>query len=558
MRDSFWAGAVIAALSMGCSAGSSGAAVEGAGAQGAGGNGQGGNGQGGSAASGFGGFGGSGGSGGSTGEIGTCEEAAAARSYIGCDFWPTVTANGVWSIFDFAVIVANAGAVPAEISVDRGGGIIGTGTVAPGGLGKFFLPWVPELKGPEADACGSTPAPTTSVRVPAGAYHLTSSVPVSVYQFNALEYRGQGGPQGKSWSGCPGNSPCVPPLGPSYTTGCFSFSNDASLLLPTTAMTATYRVTSHQGNPMFSNPAFMAVTGTMDGTTVNVTLSPSASVQAGGGLGASNGGGALSFALGRGEVVQVLGARGGDFSGSLVTASAPVQVITGVQCVTVPSGEPACDHIEESVFPAETLGQRYFVASPTAPNGSVVGHVVRIYGNIDGTALTYAGAAPATAPATINAGQVVDLGVVSQDFEVSGTNSFAVGSVMLGGSRLDPGTMPPNQKGDPSMSIATAVEQYRTKYVFLAPDDYDVSYVDIVMPTDAQVFVDGIAINAPITPIANGFGIARQSLGAGQQGAHSLDADKPVGIQVVGYGSYTSYQYPGGSDLLTIAPPPPK
>jgi hypothetical protein len=30
-----------------------------------------------------------------------------------------------------------------------------------------------------------------------------------------------------------------------------------------------------------------------------------------------------------------------------------------------------------------------------------------------------------------------------------------------------------------------------------------------------------------------------------------------VGIQVVGYGSYTSYQYPGGLNLTLIAPPPP-
>src|SRR5689334_8604047 len=32
----------------------------------------------------------------------TCDEAAANKSYIGCDYWPTVVANAVWSIFDFA------------------------------------------------------------------------------------------------------------------------------------------------------------------------------------------------------------------------------------------------------------------------------------------------------------------------------------------------------------------------------------------------------------------------------------------------------------------------
>ena len=34
-------------------------------------------------------------------------------------------------------------------------------------------------------------------------------MPVTVYQFNALEYRGQGGPAGKDWVDCPGNQVCA-------------------------------------------------------------------------------------------------------------------------------------------------------------------------------------------------------------------------------------------------------------------------------------------------------------------------------------------------------------
>src|SRR5438094_4064207 len=33
----------------------------------------------------------------------TCDEAATYKSYVGCDYWPTVTSNIVWDIFDFAV-----------------------------------------------------------------------------------------------------------------------------------------------------------------------------------------------------------------------------------------------------------------------------------------------------------------------------------------------------------------------------------------------------------------------------------------------------------------------
>ena len=59
-----------------------------------------------------------------------------------------------------------------------------------------------------------------------------------------------------------------------------------------------------------------------------------------------------------------------------------------------------------AVFPAETLGQHYVVTPPTSPLGNVVGHIVRIFGNVDGTTLTYSPSKPAGCPSTINAGQV--------------------------------------------------------------------------------------------------------------------------------------------------------
>ena len=37
-----------------------------------------------------------------------CEEAAQFKTYVGCDYWPTVTGNIVAEVFDFAVAIANA------------------------------------------------------------------------------------------------------------------------------------------------------------------------------------------------------------------------------------------------------------------------------------------------------------------------------------------------------------------------------------------------------------------------------------------------------------------
>lgn len=65
---------------------------------------------------------GGGGTGGKfVGDPKTCAQAAEAKTYIGCDFWPTPVTNHVWSLFDFAVVVANAGDQTADVSVERGG-----------------------------------------------------------------------------------------------------------------------------------------------------------------------------------------------------------------------------------------------------------------------------------------------------------------------------------------------------------------------------------------------------------------------------------------------------
>ncbi|MGH7439688.1 MAG: IgGFc-binding protein, partial [Polyangiaceae bacterium] len=218
---------------------------------------------------------------------------------------------------------------------------------------------------------------------------------------------------------------------------------------------------------------------------------------------------------------------------------------------------PACDHLEQSVFPAETLGKQYFVPAPTGPNRSAVARVVRIYGNVDGTTLTYAPSMPPHCPSTIGAGEVVDCGVVTGDFEVTGSSEFAVGSFQLGGTVVDVNQV----LGDPSQSLMASVEQYRTKYVFLAPLDYEENFADVVLPLDTTVTLDGVALAArSALPIAGGYGILRVSLegvNARTNGAHVLESSDPVGLQVLGYGSFTSYQYPGGLNLKQIAPPPP-
>jgi hypothetical protein len=90
---------------------------------------------------------------------GVCAEAAVDASYIGCDYYPTVTLNPVWSGFDFAVAVGNTSDKTAQVTVTRGGTTVTTQSVDRKGIAVLKLPWVPELKGGEVDACQVPPDP---------------------------------------------------------------------------------------------------------------------------------------------------------------------------------------------------------------------------------------------------------------------------------------------------------------------------------------------------------------------------------------------------------------
>ena len=485
-----------------------------------------------------------------------CQEAAQFKTYVGCDYWPTVTANAVQDVFDFAVAVANVGSEAANVTVTGPNGVNEKITVAGGSLGKVYLPWVPNLKGRSVDQTGQIFPITASVLETGGAYHLVSDKPVVVYQFSALEFKAVGGKPGKNWSTCFKLDPAA--------ADCYSYTNDASLLLPSTAMTGNYRVMGSTGWTQQFNaltPPTLTITGTAADTTVSIKLTAAGQVTAGGAISSTPGGGTLTFKLGAGDVAEVVGGIGKpfDFSGSLIKADKPVQVISGGQCMNFPDNVAACDHLEETLFPVETLGKHYVVTRPTGPKQNEVGHVVRFFGNVDGTALTYAPSKPSGCPDFLNAGQVADCGVVSSDFEVTGDKEFGIGMFMLGGSVADPGGGTSTSQGDPSMSLAVTVEQYRTRYVFLAPSDYNTSYVDVVAATGTTLQLDGTDASSSLKPLSGtGYNIARILLGPGKDGAHVLEGSGPIGIQVLGYGDYTSYQYPGGLNLSAISAIPVK
>lgn len=457
---------------------------------------------------------------------GPCASSALGLSYIGCDYYPTVTGNIVGNDFDFAVAISNTSASVANVTID-GGALTTPMTVMvqPNSLVVQKLPWQTALKlcnDPEtptlSGGCqGADPTPVGLVAK--GGYHLRSDNPITLYQFNSLEYS-------------------IPAM------SLFSYSNDASLMLPTNVWRTSYYTAAWAGAAMV-NPSEMAITAQQDGTMVTIT-SKGATVAAGG-VPALTPGTPASVMMNAGDVIELV--SDGDFTGTKVDATAPVQVIGGHYCADVPDlNTGACDHMEESMFGVDTLGTNYIINAPAVtsiPAGKV--EVIRVIATQPGTTLTY-NPPQAGAPTTIaNAGDFVQIADNSASFELTASAKVLVAQYMEG---QDAG----GNTGDPAMALAVPVEQFRTSYLFHAPVTYDSNYVDVTAPVGANITLDGTAV--PLTPIGTtGFALGRvQSLGKGpaMDGSHSITGDQAFGITVYGYGDYTSYWYPGGLNLTNL------
>src|SRR5258705_9550916 len=110
--------------------------------------------------------------------------------------------------------------------------------------------------------------------------------------------------------------------------------------------------------------------------------------------------------------------------------------------------------------------------------------------------------------------------------------------------------------GDPAMTVAVANAQYRTSYAFTAPNNYYINWATIVAPTGNSVTVDSTTVSSSsFTSIGtSGYGYYHYKICdnggsptcTSSSSNHTASSTGSFGIQVYGYGSYTSYWYPGG------------
>ncbi len=495
-----------------------------------------------------------------TGCSGPCSPSSLGTGYSGCDFFPTVTANPVHSAFHFAIGVVGTREGDTNVVVTQGTRTIATRTIHGRAIEIIELPWVRELKG------GDYTAPTyripelpNSMLVREGAYRVRSTLPISVYQFNALEYQ----LPDVTDPSCPDDS--LNPSPGSMGDTCTSYSNDASLLFPANALGSDYE-TLGWPSATSGGMATVTVTAVENGTVVDVTgppgpqpdfVTPYGPVRAGGGVDRAGDG---RVTMSAGDVLEIIAtgfapvssdnslfyAPGVDLSGTRIRSNKNVQVIVGNSCANVPLDGPYCDHLEDFALPAHALGQEYVLVN-FAPQreGARQAYTIRVGG---GAGTTVRFEPPIASPVTFGPERpYLQISGIRDNVRLVSDRPFNVVQYMQGGTTTDPVRAAPI--ADPAMAYGVPTRQFRTDYGFYAATSYQTNFVNVVAPIGATIMLDGTPVD-----VASFSRVGTSDFVAGyvpltDTGAHRMTGSLPFGILIYGYGYQTSYAYPGGLNL---------
>ena len=469
-----------------------------------------------------------------------CEKTVKEASYIGCEYWAVDLDNAIDAgVYDaqgqpFAVVLSNThGEWTANVKiyerVKNQTKEIYSFEIPPNGLRTAYLPSAACYAG--GGSCDKAYS-VISTNITESAFYIKSDLPITAAQFNPLE-------------------------------NVDVFSNDASLLFPTTALGQRYIVMGREQHyDIF--PAFVTIVAVEPGQT-EVSFTASCKIlegkdKKGNIIYSMKKNDTQIFYLSQYDVLNLETAGyGEDPTGSIVSANKKVAVFAGNKATSIPETDPVtccADHIEHQQYPVGAWGKTYN-AVKLKPRGEER-DVWRILSRSDNTRVrTTPNVFGSRDEVTLNYGEWIDI-TTEKSFTIEATNPVLVGQFMVGAhDPLDPETMATGFRtggekiGDPAYLIGVPTEQYRKSYKFLTPGKYKYDYITVVAPKSASVSLDGKPIEAKeFFDFGSGDFHAAYVLVA--DGPHDLEATEPVGLFSYGYDSYVSYAYPAGLDLKDL------
>jgi hypothetical protein len=217
---------------------------------------------------------------------------------------------------------------------------------------------------------------------------------------------------------------------------------------------------------------------------------------------------------------------------------------TLMDCVNAGFNTCCADHLEQQLFPVSTWGTVY-VATKSWDRGQEP-DIWRIMAAQDNTRVVLIPPQAGVSVPILNKGEW---------FEFETRNHFEIHSVdgkpILVGQFLAAQDAPePNLSG--AAQAAVPYEQYRESSVILTPEEYAENFLNVTVPTGAEVKIDGEVIPDEYFELVGSgtYSVYRHRIL--QPGAHTVTASEPAGVIVYGYDQYVSYGYTGGLDLAKL------
>lgn len=510
-----------------------------------------------------------------------CQDAAQKKSNVGCEYFAVdldnaVTSQGNAALQQYAVIVSNPQPdLPARVTVEEDLAapgqpsqlrVVGEAMVGTRHLEIFRL-GPKEVDGSPPDK----PNGGTHTALTRGAFRFRSDVPIIAYQFNPLD-------------------------------NVNVFSNEASILLPTTALGdgggRTYVVagwpqtiaTTSDPNTNFDIDlrAFLTLVGTQPDT--RVKIKSSARVVGGGPFPAGIEQGAeVEYVLQPFDVLNLeTGDFNADFTGTLIDASGPVAVFVGSEASDAPrfetlAGRSCCaDHLEEQVVPIRAAGKRFALGrmpvrtKVIAAAGANVGkfdevELYRVVAVKPGKTHVTTTLPPPYDVFELNAEGADTILDAYTDFTLTASQPVIVADVQV--SQEKAGVVRGLPGGDPSITFVPPIEQWRNEYVVLTPDKYAFDFLVMTAPKGSSIYLDGLPVDGKVCeegsapgfvvyrcqlsfPTIDPFKTGREAITDGRQndGVHRIVADYPLSVLVYGFDAFVSYAYAGGEEFIDLNP----
>jgi hypothetical protein len=388
----------------------------------------------------------------------------------------------------------------------------------------------------------------------------------------------------------------------------FSFSNDASLLFPTSSLGTNYRYIGPAHHQFFqvnrndffgcsgasrcldpndvcvnntcgrysNESAMMTIVGAVDGTEITVELPSNQQVIGYQGVDSAPLTGSFQLSLDAQDVAILptvyRQANATDLTGTRLTSNHPFVVFSGHVCSFFPSTAFACDHLQEQLVPTSTWGSQYQLVPAAERGNNYPDEVVywKILANEDGTTVSFSvpfsalnsvGSSNPTMPdcgarigadgtMILNTGEFCEFGTKSA-VQIRSSRPVLVAGFLVGQeATARPGSSPFGLRGgDPAMFLMPTDQQFRQDYVFLTPDTYFVDFVTVITPPGNEILLNDGPVDLGMALPVPGSDFVYTHIELTRDGPQKLLGAMPFGIIVYAYDDFVSYAFTGGINL---------